>query len=190
MSSNNSGSHHLLTFLLSALHALLYGVAIIISILLMRKLRHEEVQKVIQDHTVGEMIVIIYTWTIWEISTATLLRQEGSPASCAGKVSSLLCSLDEIQCFDYSGSGLGWALILDERQFLNWNVLEWHNPRMFHGVHLLWIVSICSLQNGSESRYFENVDWKVNLIFYYRISQNSKNWGIECYVFSPKCSIL
>lgn len=57
---NRSSSHHLLTFLLSALHAFLYGVAIISSILLLRKLGHWKVKRVAQNHTVGEVIAMIY----------------------------------------------------------------------------------------------------------------------------------
>lgn len=101
----------------------------------------------------------------------------------------LLLIWSEVQCFSYSDSALGWELILVGRQLLNWNVLEWQTLRMFHGVHLLWVVSICYLQKGLAARYFKKM-WiqKVNLIFCYRIFRTSKQ-DIECFVSSPESSI-
>lgn len=49
---------------------------------------------------------------------------------------------------------------MNEREFLKWNVLEWHNPRVFNGVHVLRIVNTCYLQKGSVVRYFEPVGLK------------------------------
>lgn len=107
-------------------------------------------------------IHINYLGTIDSFSTKTRRKD---CFLCWKSCFTLLLTWSEVQCFSYSGSALGWELILDGKRFLKWNVLKWSNPRVFHGIHALWVVNICYLQKDSEARYFENVDLKVNLIF-------------------------
>lgn len=78
---------------------------------------------------------------LWKISTAFLLRLEERIVFYAVKVISLHCSLKVRKRFQFLQSCAGWGPILDRKESLKHSVLEWHDPNVFHGIHVLWIVN-------------------------------------------------
>lgn len=58
--------------------------------------------------------------------------------------------------------------------------------QVFHGVHVLWIVSTCHLQKGSVARYLKMCIEKANLIFITEFLRTSKKRNTESCFLTKK----
>ena len=92
-----------------------------------------------------------------------------------GKSLSLLCSLE----VRYSVSvTLGWDLILDVRQFLNWNALQGITQECSMESTFFGMLAPVTHKRVLRPDILNMWIQKVNLIFYYRISQKFHKWDV------------